>query len=50
MKVCEFFSDKLCYHSSCSIFDFVSGNVFVCPPHPNPSGFALRRKEGIVFG
>lgn len=31
MKMCKFHPDKRCYHSSCYIFDCISGKVVLCP-------------------
>jgi hypothetical protein len=50
MKMCRYHPDKRCYHSSCSIFDSLSGNVEVCELHPNPFGFFSVRKVSPVHG
>ena len=42
MKRCKWNSSKRCYHSSCSIFDPISGNVFVCPLFRGGDMFASR--------
>lgn len=47
MRYCVYYPSKRCYRSSCSVFDRRSGNVFVCPFHPNPSGFFLRRRVKV---
>ena len=31
MKMCFFYPEKRCYHSSCAIFDPISGKVSLCP-------------------
>ena len=30
MKRCKYFPDKVCWHSSCSIFEPISGKVTTC--------------------
>lgn len=44
MRVCKFDAHISCWHTSCSVFNCCSGSVFVCPLHPNPSGFFMRRR------
>lgn len=31
VKMCKYHSNKRCYHSSCSIFNPISGKVVLCP-------------------
>lgn len=45
MNVCEYHQQKRCFHATCDLIDFM-GNVSVCPLHPNPSGFLMRREVG----
>jgi hypothetical protein len=44
MRVCKFDKNRRCGHSSCSLFDCSSGNVFCCPLHRNPFGFFVGRR------
>lgn len=30
-KMCKYYPSKRCYHSSCSIFNPLSGKVILCP-------------------
>jgi len=43
VEFCRFYPDKRCFHSSCSIFDCVSGNIFVCPLFRGGDMFTLRK-------
>ena len=42
MKFCRFYPERRCYHSSCSIFSSVSGNVSVCGLYRGGDMFARR--------
>lgn len=44
MKACRYFPERRCFRESCSIYDCKSGLVFVCPLHPNKSGFFTPKK------
>jgi hypothetical protein len=44
MKICKFDASENCRHTSCSLFDFSSGNVSCCPLHRNPFGFFAGRR------
>lgn len=50
MKMCKYFPDKRCYHSSCSIFNPVSGKVVLCSLFRGGDRFTPRKVASILDG
>jgi len=52
-KMCKYHPNKWCYWSSCSIFDSVSGNVYVCKYYRGgnfhaPRKLVVESLDGVV--
>ena len=47
VKPCKFDSSKRCYHSSCFIFDCVSGGVLVCVLYRGGKLFTPRKVVSV---
>lgn len=48
MRRCIHYPSRRCSNKSCSLIDTI-GNVSCCCVHPNPDGFFVRRKVGVVL-
>ena len=43
VKYCRFHPELRCYHSSCGVYDRLTGNVSVCPLFEGGEMFASRK-------
>jgi hypothetical protein len=48
MRRCIHYPLRRCSNKSCSLID-VMGNVSCCSVHPNPGGYFMRRRVGVIL-